>query len=314
MIAVTVLMKKFGLSLFAISLCLGLSFKVSAKPDLKPLGENIADQGSHYYQFKIQNFQSQDRKRQYKVWLGIPKQINKNQPLPSIYMLDGNSVMSRLDEPLLKNLSEHDRPVLVAIGYQSNLPFETASRSVDYTPPDESGKITPDPRNSERMVGGSQQFRKVIVEQIMPWVNAQTQTAQVKLDPQRTALWGHSYGGLFVLDSVLNAHQDEAKFSHYFAASPSLTWADSRMLKAIQNAQIDWKKGHQLLVMEGDLIQYVSERMSPNADRLMIENNRQAVRDLADKGVDVRLMLYPHLSHGQVFQASLMDALNNRLF
>ncbi len=314
MIVVDCVFKKTIYCLISISLCLGLSFDVFAKPDLKPLGENIADQGSQYYQFKIQNFQSQDRKRQYKVWLGIPKQINKNQSLPSIYMLDGNSVMSRLDEPLLKNLSEHDRPLLVAIGYQSNLPFESASRSVDYTPPDESGKISPDPRNPERMAGGSTQFRQMIFEQIMPWVNAQAQTAQLTLDSQRTALWGHSYGGLFVLDSVLNAHQDGQKFSHYFAASPSLTWADSRMLKAIQNAQIDWKKGYQLLVMEGDLFQSEGERMSPNADPLMIENNRQAVRDLANKGVEAKLMLYPHLSHGSVFQASLMNVLNNRLF
>lgn len=314
MMTIDVVLKKTIYCLIFISLCLGLSVDVFAKPDLKPLGENIADQGSQYYQFKVKHFQSVDHLRNYKVWLGIPKHIDKNQQVASIYMLDGNSVMSRLDEPLLKNLSEHDHPLLVAIGYQSNLPFETASRSVDYTPPDESGKIMPDPRNPERMSGGSTQFRQMIFEQIMPWVNAQTQTAQVKLDPQRTALWGHSYGGLFVLDSVLNAHQDGQKFSHYFAASPSLTWADSRMLKAIQNAQIDWKKGHQLLVMEGDWVQSEGERMSSNADRSMIENNRQAVRDLADKGIDAKLMLYPHLSHGQVFQASLMDVLNNCLF
>ena len=314
MMTVDVVLKKLIYCLFFISLCLGLSFDAFAKPDLRPLGENIADQGSQYYQFKIQNFQSQDQQRRYKVWLGIPKKIDKNQKLPTIYMLDGNSAMSRLDESLLKKLSEHDRPLLVAIGYQTNLPFDSNSRSVDYTPPDESGKISPDPRNPERMSGGSAQFRQIIFEHIMPWVNAQAQTAQLKLDPQRTALWGHSYGGLFVLDSVLNTHQDKQKFSHYFAASPSLTWADSRMLKAIQNAQINWKKGHQLLVMEGDLVQSEGERMSPNADRSMIENNRKAVRDLADKGVDTKLVLYPHLSHGQVFQASLMDVLNNRLF
>lgn len=309
MIVVNVLWKKIGFHLLMISLCLSAALNVSAKPDLKPLGENIADQGSQYYQFKVQNFQSADRLRNYKVWLAIPKHHNKNQSLPALYLLDGNSVMSRLDEQLLKNLSEHDRPALIAIGYQSNLPFESASRSVDYTPPDESGKIMPDPRNPERMAGGSHPFRQVIFEQIIPWVNT-----QVKLDMQRTALWGHSYGGLFVLDTVLNAHQNEQRFSHYFAASPSLTWADSRMLKGIQNAQIDWVKGQKLLVMEGDLIQSKGERMSPNADSLMIENNRQTVRDLADKGVEARLMLYPHLSHGQVFQASLMDVLNNRLF
>ncbi|MNC61296.1 hypothetical protein D3C75_1112320 [compost metagenome] len=66
--------------------------------------------------------------------------------------------------------------------------------------------------------------------------------------------------------------------------------------------------------MEGDIIQSTTGPISPNADRDMIQNNRQLVLDLASKGVDAKLMLYPHLSHGQVFQASLMDVLQNRLF
>jgi hypothetical protein len=38
------------------------------------------------------------------------------------------------------------------------------------------------------------------------------------------------------------------------------------------------------------------------------------VLDLASKGANTKLLLYPHLSHGEVFQASLMDILQNRLF
>lgn len=287
---------------------------VYAKPDLTPLGENIADRSSQYYQFKVQDFQSKDQQRKYKVWLGIPKHIDKNKPLPAMYMLDGNSVMSRLDENQLKKLSERDQLVLVAVGYQSNLPFESASRSVDYTPADASGKIQPDPRNPERMSGGSPQFRQVIFEQIMPWVNVQAQTAQVTVDSQRTALWGHSYGGLFVLDTLLNNQQHPSRFSHYFAASPSLTWADSRILQAIAKTPSEVLQGQKLWVMEGDFIAAKGTEVSSNVDRSMIQNNRQMVLDLADQGVEAKLVLYPNLSHGQVFQAALMDVLNDRLF
>ncbi len=38
------------------------------------------------------------------------------------------------------------------------------------------------------------------------------------INPQRRALWGHSYGGLFVLDSPLSS----AYFQSYYSASPSL--------------------------------------------------------------------------------------------
>lgn len=309
MFALSWLFKKSAFCLCAISLSFGIHSNVYAKPDLQALGPNIAEQGSSYYQFQVKNFQSADQQRHYKVWVGIPKHINKNKILPAVYMLDGNSAMARLDESLLKKLSEQDSPVLVAIGYQTQLPFESASRSVDYTPADESGKVTADPRNPERMAGGSAQFRQVLFEKIMPWVNT-----QVKLDKQRTALWGHSYGGLFVLDTLLNSQSTDNKFSHYFSASPSLTWADSRLLKAVEKAPPEQLKNKKLWVIEGDIIQSTTGTISPNADRDMIQNNRQLVLDLASKGVDAKLMLYPHLSHGQVFQASLIDVLQNRLF
>ncbi|MDI5424934.1 homocysteine S-methyltransferase family protein, partial [Salmonella enterica subsp. enterica serovar Kentucky] len=41
---------------------------------------------------------------------------------PVLYMLDGNAVMDRLPETLLKQLADHSPPVIVAIGYQTNLP------------------------------------------------------------------------------------------------------------------------------------------------------------------------------------------------
>ncbi|MEG0487117.1 MAG: alpha/beta hydrolase-fold protein [Acinetobacter sp.] len=305
MSALSLCLNKRASFISILSIALFLNSMVYAKPDLQPLGANIADQGSKYYQFQIHHFQSADQQRHYKVWLGIPKHINKNKALPAIFMLDGNSVMARLDESLLKKQAEQDSPVLVAIGYESNLPFESASRSVDYTPADESGLISADPRNPDRMAGGSQQFRELMFKEIMPWVNT-----QVKLDPQRTALWGHSYGGLFVLDTLLHSDQ----FSHYFSASPSLTWADRRILNAVEKVKAEQVNAKKLWVMEGDFVPKAEQPISPNADRDMIKNNRQLVLDLASKGVDAKLMLYPHLSHGAVFQASLMDVLNNRLF
>ena len=301
--------------LSAIQIFIGVE-QAFAKPELKPLDTNIADMGSAYYQFKIKEFQSIDQQRKYRVWLAIPKHLStlntstqysvqSTQGVASLFMLDGNSVMSRLNEPLLKTLAAHDAPVLVAMGYQTNLPFESASRSLDYTPADVSGLPSKDPRNPERMSGGSSQFRELIVSEIMPWVES-----EVRLDPQRKALWGHSYGGLFVLDSALNSRQ----FAHYFAASPSLGWADQRIVKKIEQATAEQLKNQKLWIMEGDIDFDTLDKISPNADKNMIQNNRNIVQIMATKGSDVRLILYPHLSHGEVFQRSLMDVLNYRLF
>ncbi|MGL3693496.1 hypothetical protein ACNFX6_07305 [Acinetobacter johnsonii] len=87
--------------------------------------------------FKVKEFATTDQNKTYRVWLGIPKTVQKTQNVyASVFMLDGNAAMSHLNEEILKSLYANDAPVLVAIGYKTNLPFATAFRSLDYTPAD----------------------------------------------------------------------------------------------------------------------------------------------------------------------------------
>ena len=294
---------------FIVGIFIALSLSatsVYAKPNIQPLAENIAEQGSQYYDFKIKEFISKDQKRIYKVWLGIPKtQLNQLQGQYSLFMLDGNSAMSYLNDEILKTLTEQHAPILVAIGYKSNLPFETASRSLDYTPADiSSGKPAQDPRNPERMSGGSLDFQQIILNNITPWVEQ-----HVKLDENHRAIWGHSYGGLFVLDSLLNMKY----FSHFFAASPSLSWADQRMIKKIKIAPIKQKQQKHIWLMEGDLFATTNQQ-SPNFDSNGINNNREILSIFNQQGIDAKFLIYPNLKHGEVFKASLLDVLSNKFY
>lgn len=163
----TVLLRIFGSLLI-----LGASLSIYAKPEMKPLPANIAEIGSAYYSFKVKEFVTTDPNKTYSVWLGIPKTVRKTQDAyASVFMLDGNAAMSHLNEEILKSLYEKDAPVFVAIGYKANFPFATAFRSLDYTPADLlTGKPAQDPRNPERLSGGSADFRNVILKDIAPWV------------------------------------------------------------------------------------------------------------------------------------------------
>lgn len=298
---------------YLLGLCIGLNglTQVYAKPEIKPLPANIAEIGSEQYQFQTQNFKSADHKRNYKVWLGIPKDVYthdlaKKHQYRSIFMLDGNASMSHLDEGLLKQINTQDAPVLVAIGYATNLPFETASRSVDYTPADlTTGRPSPDPRSPQRMSGGSADFQKLLLEEIAPWVEK-----QVQLDSEHRAIWGHSYGGLFVLDSMLMTNY----FSHYFAASPSLSWADQRMLKKIDQFKITSVKAKHLMLMEGDVASEQGKSQSQNFDQDGIANNRKILAKFDAQGLDAKLLIYPNLKHGEVFKASLLEVLKSVRF
>ncbi|HFI9286714.1 TPA: catecholate siderophore esterase IroE, partial [Escherichia coli] len=146
------------------------------------------------------SFDSVDGTRHYRVWTAVPNTTAPASGYPILYMLDGNAVMDRLDDELLKQLSEKTPPVIVAVGYQTNLPFDLNSRAYDYTPAAESRKTDLHSGRFSRKSGGSNNFRQLLETRIAPKVEQ-----GLNIDRQRRGLWGHSYGGLFVLDSWLSS-------------------------------------------------------------------------------------------------------------
>ncbi|HHV1414448.1 catecholate siderophore esterase IroE, partial [Escherichia coli] len=71
--------------------CLTLicSAQVYAKPDMRPLGPNIADKGSVFYHFSVTSFDSVDGTRHYRVWTAVPNTTAPASGYPILYMLDG---------------------------------------------------------------------------------------------------------------------------------------------------------------------------------------------------------------------------------
>lgn len=164
--------------------CLTLicSAQVYAKPDMRPLGPNIADKGSVFYHFSVTSFDSVDGTRHYRVWTAVPNTTAPASGYPILYMLDGNAVMDRLDDELLKQLSEKTPPVIVAVGYQTNLPFDLNSRAYDYTPAAESRKTDLHSGHFSRKSGGSNNFRQLLETRIAPkWNRTEYRSATPRL-------------------------------------------------------------------------------------------------------------------------------------
>ncbi|MDO6407426.1 alpha/beta hydrolase [Pantoea phytobeneficialis] len=264
-----------------------------ARPDMTPLGPNIADKGSTFYHFSTRTFDSADGKRHYKVWTGVPDKHSPKAGFPILYMLDGNAVMDRLSDSFLKKLSEGSPPVLVVIGYQTTLPFDLQARTYDYTP---THFISRWDRHG-RSVGGSTAFRHLVEETIAP-----ASEKNLKINPAQRGLWGHSYGGLFVLDSWLSSNF----FRSYYTASPSLDRVNNEMLAQITATSGEAFSHKRLDIMEGD-----DDEKRPQAsaapDRLRAL--RQAVETLRSNGVAATYSLFPGLPHGAMFTASFQATL-----
>ncbi|MBB5768849.1 hypothetical protein GGR67_002917 [Xanthomonas arboricola] len=286
-----------------------------AQPDLsRTIGSTVADRPSASYVFSAVRLDSADGQRHYRVRIATPKAAPPAAGYPVVYLLDGNAALMELDERLLDSLSTHgDAPVLVFIADDSALRIDAVGRSLDYTPARyDDGRVETDPLNPQRRTGGAAAFTQLIATRIRPQVEA-----RVALDRQRQTLWGHSYGGLFVLQVVLTQPQ---LFQHYVAVDPSLWWGDGfvvqqaqRVVEQARDASADTQQARRrltLLAGEGGAPANPARPDRPGRPRADPQAAQRLVVLLSSlPGLTADYQPLPGLSHGQTLGASLAPTL-----
>lgn len=187
---------------------------------------SVLTSGHEGYAFHRFDLNDEDG-RPHRVFVAVPKAAPPEGGFAALYALDGNALLEFLPAARLRPPLEQ-LPLLVLIGYPTERRFDTAARAWDYTPPGPQGQPLPDPVAKERVNGGAAAFLRFIERQVRPRVEQLAHT-----DARRQTLWGHSYGGLFVLYTLLNQPQ---AFTRYIAADPSLWWQKGLMLQYAQQA------------------------------------------------------------------------------
>lgn len=280
----------------------------SAAPDMSPLGPNIADQGSHWYHFKQWQLDSRDGERHYRVWLGIPNKPAPARGYPVLYALDGNAFMNQVNDRLLRALVDGNPPVIVAIGYQTRLPFDVPARAYDYTPRPPADNDNHAYGWQRHEGGGSQSFRQLLTQDIMPRVQH-----GLKLDARQRGLWGHSLGGAFVMDTLL---KEPADFTHYYAASPSITDDPSAYLGSAQAVESKLTKPlTATFLLDGGIghTRGTHQVPTPKPSKALLRHQRAVIAYIKDlgsvSGIREDIHRYPKLSHGGLFPVSLRYAL-----
>lgn len=212
-------MMRGALSAAALALCAILA-PAHAQPDPNQrTGATVADAPSRYYRFERFVVASADGQRRWRVQLAIPKQRAPKRGYPALYLLDGNAALMEFDDALLARLAQGRAPVLAFVGYDNDLRIDAAQRRDDYTP-----SAVDDGAGQGARGGGAEAFARALVERIQPQVRQ-----RARIDRSREALWGHSLGGLFVLDLL---YRNSDAFAQWFAASPSLWWDRGAILGA----------------------------------------------------------------------------------
>ncbi|TCV95154.1 hypothetical protein EDC52_10685 [Biostraticola tofi] len=163
----------------------------------------------------------------YRIMMCWPDQPAPDEGWPVIYLLDGARYFA-IASSLLSTLGRPRCPmvpgVVVAIDYPG-----PSRRERDYRPAAEAIVAEANPHGgyyAAGMDGSAQDFLDVIQLELKPYI-----AEQLPLDLQQQALFGHSYGGLFTLNTLFT--QSDA-FQHYFASSPSVWWNDRAICRAAE--------------------------------------------------------------------------------
>lgn len=278
-----------------------------ARPDVdQKLGSTLADTGSAYYQFEHFELDSADGQRHYRVRLAVPTRAAPDEGYPVIYLLDGNAVLAALQEEWLAELDQRGPPLLVLIGPASDLRLDVDARVYDYTPSPHPGQPLLEDNERRRPAGGALAFLELIETRIKPQVEARR-----PVDRQRQTLWGHSYGGAFVLNTLFTRPQ---AFQRYVAASPSLWWKFGLLMQIEQTMPADISA--RLLIMRGRDEARARTATTPptEASRAMAATPDDAAQQMAVRlaqrpGLTVDYRELTGLGHGPMLAASILPAL-----
>lgn len=135
-------------------------------------------------------------------------------PLPALLLLDGQWLQDVI-AGTLPTLAGAPR-LVASLGFSSpERAIIRPWRARDYTP-HAPGNQQCDPRRPDWPCGGAPELLAVLQQSVLPLL-ARAHGA----DPRRTALYGHSYAGLFSIYAWL---QQPTLFERIYAASPSLWW------------------------------------------------------------------------------------------
>ncbi|MEC3607925.1 alpha/beta hydrolase [Bacillus glycinifermentans] len=205
--------------------------------------------------------------RNYRIFISSPIEEPPPSGYPVIYLLDANSVFGTMVEAVRMQARRSEKTgvvpaVIVGIGYETDAPFDPA-RYYDFTLPVRPENLPKRPDGAEwPESGGAEAFLSFIEEKVKPEIER-----EFKIDMRRQAIFGHSLGGLFVLQVLFTKPE---LFQTYIAGSPSIHWNQpffekerefvSRLHAA--DAKVD------VLLGAGELEKSHKSRMNERAEKL----------------------------------------------
>ncbi|KAM7191368.1 Alpha/Beta hydrolase fold [Rhypophila sp. PSN 637] len=150
----------------------------------------------------------------------LPSNLTSSNTL-TWYVTDGNALALTAAENLHRRKPvEATQPdtIVVSIGYPfTDRVYDLSRRGYDFRPPYPTDLRGPEPPDTPP--SGADEFIDFISGTLRPWVQNEVFPSTASINFTRDALYGHSFGGLFVIYALT---QSPSLFDTYVSASPGL--------------------------------------------------------------------------------------------
>lgn len=246
----------------------------------------------------------------WRLWLQRPALPAPPGGYPLLVLLDGNASFA-LGAQLARNAESrpaHVRPdplIVAAIGHPGDGAFHPAWRLRDYTPP-----APGHPPGADR--GGADALLGFIERELLPEAGRFG-----PVDPRRTALFGHSFSGLFVLHALFRR---PGLFARHVAASPSVWWNGGQVLDEADGFIVRHQSARpfhtRLHLSMGEL---EARERAPSAERTAVRNERRSLERTEALAARLRALNWPELAvdfairpgldHGDMLWHGLLDTM-----
>lgn len=244
--------------------------------------------------------------REYKIFSAWPKGPAPKEGWPVIYVLDANIMFLTMVETarMVERHNQKTGVVVIGVGYR-DAQDRKKERALDLT-----ARVGSAP-NKMLGTGGAEDFLQFIEQDLKPYVNK-----RFTINHQHESIFGHSFGGHFVLYSLINK---PTLFDNFIAASPSIWFEDKmltlpnvrgRLMPKLQNTQARPRS----LITVGEYEQKADPDFPPrslvriNAAK-QVDNAREYAQWLVEQqGVSSQFSLLAGENHGTVIPAAISRA------
>ena len=249
--------------------------------------------------FNVNDFMLKSKSgEKYKIFIARQKNVARYDRV--VFMVDANAqfpillnsyakIYANGAKQNAKAVSKLSKTVLiVGIGYDSPLAYDTKRRTRDLTPAASGEEYA----NG----GGAAEFYDFVKDELFPLVDRKYATTQ-----SDKIYFGHSFGGLFGIYALL---RDDGIFDEFFIASPSLWWGESQL---IRDALDEGKLRSNLKAKFIMLVAGSREMRKGKTDKAGILKAADLAEILKTKGLSCEFKLYEGASHGEVIPLALQD-------